>query len=362
MISSASPSSPPLSPSLSWDIGSAYDFFVSIYVLHRPADFGLRPSWAAGVRSRLAGPVRDFLEETQNFLTVPLPWLHDLPAVPKTAVVALEALAALPAADRLPALSFSPETTPELREACAAIAARGSWTNTEADVIRAVFQRRNITPRPGAVQQACQAWSDPAAFGERYLEAVQLYNNVFFREEEARITPALENALTEARALAARLPVADLLDELTRGVHFQAALQLDQLVLAPSFWSAPLVFYRPLQPGRAIMLFGARPADQPLVPGENIPADLVDGLKALADPTRLRILRNLAEGPQTPSELARQVRLRPPTVIHHLNQLRLSGLVEITVQAEGERRYALRQEALAAVIATLKAFIQPESE
>jgi len=357
MTSSASPSSPP-SPSLSWDIGSAYDLFVSIYVLHRPADFGLRPSWAAGVRSRLAGPVRDFWEETQNFLTVPLPWLHNLPAVPKNAVGALAALAALPAADRLPALSFSPETPGELREACAAIAARGSWTNAEADILRAAFQPRTVTPRPGAVQQACQAWSDPTAFGERYLEALQLYHNVFFHEEEVRITPALEKALAEARLMAGRLPVSDLLDALTRGVHFQTALQLNELILIPSFWSAPLVFYRPLQTGRAIMLFGARPADQPLVPGENVPANLVDSLKALADPTRLRILRNLADGPQTPSELARQVRLRPPTVINHLNLLRLSGLVEITIQADGERRYALRREALSTVIIMLQTFVQ----
>ena len=40
------------SPQLTWDIGTAYDFFMSLEVLHHPDDYGLRASWAAGVRSR----------------------------------------------------------------------------------------------------------------------------------------------------------------------------------------------------------------------------------------------------------------------------------------------------------------------
>ena len=78
-----------------------------------------------------------------------------------------------------------------------------------------------------------------------------------------------------------------------------------------------------------------------LVPGDTVPPGLVEAMKAMADPTRLRILRYLAEGPQTPSQLARRLRLRPPTVTHHLNTLRLAGLVEIIIHAEGERGYAL---------------------
>lgn len=70
-------------PRLRWDSGTAYDFFISLYVLHHPSIFGLRPSWAAGVRSRLPAAAREVLEDAISFFGAPLNWLHSLPA-PKT--------------------------------------------------------------------------------------------------------------------------------------------------------------------------------------------------------------------------------------------------------------------------------------
>ena len=50
--------------------------------------------------------------------------------------------------------------------------------------------------------------------------------------------------------------------------------------------------------------------------------------KALADPTRLRILRRLAECPGTVGELIEFVDLSQPLVSWHLRRLRAAGLVE----------------------------------
>jgi DNA-binding transcriptional ArsR family regulator len=61
------------------------------------------------------------------------------------------------------------------------------------------------------------------------------------------------------------------------------------------------------------------------------PADLRDMAlvhKALADPTRLRILRRLAQGDGTVSDLMRHVDLSQPLVSWHLRRLRAAGLVE----------------------------------
>ena len=77
------------------------------------------------------------------------------------------------------------------------------------------------------------------------------------------------------------------------------------------------------------------------MPGEAVPDALFRTLKALADPTRMRILRYLEEAQDTPSGLAKKLRLRAPTVIHHLNILRLAGLVYITVENK-DKRYAAR--------------------
>src|ERR671915_1005242 len=50
--------------------------------------------------------------------------------------------------------------------------------------------------------------------------------------------------------------------------------------------------------------------------------------KALADPTRLRILQRLAESPGTVTELIDHVDLSQPLVSWHLRRLKAAGLVE----------------------------------
>jgi DNA-binding transcriptional ArsR family regulator len=61
------------------------------------------------------------------------------------------------------------------------------------------------------------------------------------------------------------------------------------------------------------------------------PVDLKDVAmvhKALADPTRLRILQRLAQGDGTVTDLMRHVDLSQPLVSWHLRRLRAAGLVE----------------------------------
>jgi ArsR family transcriptional regulator len=50
--------------------------------------------------------------------------------------------------------------------------------------------------------------------------------------------------------------------------------------------------------------------------------------KALADPTRLRLLQRLAERPATVTELISCVDLSQPLVSWHLRRLRAAGVVE----------------------------------
>jgi DNA-binding transcriptional ArsR family regulator len=109
---------------------------------------------------------------------------------------------------------------------------------------------------------------------------------------------------------------------------------------------------------REILLFGARPPDASLVPGEIVPDALLRTLKALSDPSRLRILHYLAREPLTPAQLARRLRLRSPTVIHHLKVLRLAGLVQLSLgEDKQERPSATRPGAVRAVYDSLQGFL-----
>ncbi len=347
---------------LQWDEGTAYDLFVSLYVLHRPATFGVRPSWAAGVRSRLPAPQRDFLEKVQSFLPVPLSWLYLLPAEAKNAAGALHTLAQLPAAERLPSLLFTADTPIEVNNALHTITLRQFWSSAEQEVLRAFLLRRGIFPRSNTLNNVCETWSDLTTSGEQYLQALTTYYQVFFREEEDRLRPLLRQSLEQAQNRSGSLEIPCLLEELSHGVHFEQVDTTDEVILAPSHWSSPLVFYCQIPENKLLVVFGTPSEAHDLNPGETLPQDLVETMKAIADPTRLRILRYLSIRPQTPTGLARRLRLRPPTVTHHLNALRLAGLVEITLYAEGERGYGLRREALNEALSSLIDFLTPDPE
>jgi DNA-binding transcriptional ArsR family regulator len=123
----------------------------------------------------------------------------------------------------------------------------------------------------------------------------------------------------------------------------------------------PLVMWERLNADDLVYLFAARPVGESLVPGEIVPDDLLAALKALADPTRLRILRYLMQQSLTPAELSRRLRLRAPTVTHHLHTLRLAGLVRFVVKGKNERLYSARMESIQLGYSMLKEFLSQDA-
>lgn len=69
-------------------------------------------------------------------------------------------------------------------------------------------------------------------------------------------------------------------------------------------------------------------------------------LKALADESRLALLRLLNEGERTVGDLAQQIGLGEPTVSHHLGRLREAGFVTLRM-AGNQRFYRLNATGLA---------------
>jgi DNA-binding transcriptional ArsR family regulator len=344
---------------LTWESGTAYDFFISLKVLHDPGRYGLRGAWAAGVRSRLPAPARDFLQELLPGLIWPFHWLRTLPT-PQDSAAVLCALEAMPAAARLPALTLAPFVPDAWAPILHAVAARGRWDEADEMALLASYKAKNPEAKQTTVKNrvsvTLRMWAEPERFNTLLPQALQAYRDVFFLEEEARIRPALSTAVAHARALAQDLTVLELLETLSQGVRFSKTTPAVNLVLAPSFWVTPLVLVTPLGADTDIFIYGARPANVSLVPGEAVPDALFHALKALADPTRLRILHYLSAEPLTPAELARRLRLRAPTVIHHLDALRIARLVQLTLTPEGPR-YQARHEAIYAAWEQLERFL-----
>jgi DNA-binding transcriptional ArsR family regulator len=352
---------------IQWEMGTAFDLFVSLCVLTDPGRYGLRPTWAAGVRSRLAAEDRGFIEQTQPFVRVPIAWLMNLTVHPKTASAALAELAALAPESRLGALTINPATPNEVRDILIHTFVKGSWDIHEHAVVKAHYRRQNILLKPTQMEALHEAWMDPVHFGERYLMAVRRYYELYFVEGESSIHEAQKKGLTAAQRAADQVSAEKLLEALSQGIQFDEYFHVEgeqppDFVLAPSYWSSPLIHLDRIDGNTVGVVFGCRDDNEGLVPGEIVPPMLMARLKALSDPTRLRILRYLAQEPLTPSQLAKKLGLRPPTVIHHLNQLRLAGLVQIILLAGGKRRYAFRSEGAQDAMQSTLQFILAEDE
>ncbi len=348
-------------PQLYWDWGAAYDLFVSLVVLHKPAEFGVRGAWAAGVRARIPAPQREILEQSQTLLDVPFHWIYSLPE-PKDGDTLLWALAQVPPAERLPLLALAPHWPPDdMATTLRAVASRGTWDERDLAVVQAAYRQEYASQdqkSPQELSVLLDLWARAREFGEQYREALSVYHEVFFAEEERRIRPALRVALAQAQELAGQMDLLDLLEELSQGIHYDEWTGAPELVLAPSYWCTPLMYLGTVTARRELRLFGARPQDASLVPGEAVPDALVRTLKALSDPSRLRILHYLVQEPLTPAQLSRRLRLRVPTVIHHLKILRLAGLVQLSVSDRTEERlYAARPEAVTTAFDSLRGFL-----
>ncbi|HNN14422.1 MAG TPA: hypothetical protein PKL78_12740, partial [Anaerolineales bacterium] len=259
-----------ITPSIIWDFGTAYELFVSLHVLHQPDYFGIRPSYAAGVRSRIPAAERKLLEDVYNLTGVPLNWLAQLPA-PKDAISALWALKQIPPAERMLTLQRvhekSPYEDPEIQAKhekfngmLIRIAETGKWTSEDADFFVKVFGKKQTIKRD-SLERALDWWSRPAELGEGYLSAIQSYYQAFFEEEEKRVGPVLKAGLERAQALSSTLSFPDLFAELSQGLQLGDEMEASKYIFAPAFWTTPLVFFERIDKDTMLLLYGARPAD-----------------------------------------------------------------------------------------------------
>lgn len=344
---------------LDWEIGSAYDFFASLEVLHYPKKFGLRGAWAAGVRSRVSQEDRNVLEKISNIINIPFRWIHSLPE-PRDIATVLYTLKTLPEEDRIVDILFSPEQG-EFKKVYLKVARAGYWEEEDLDQLTELYHTLGHNVPRKKVEKQIDMWSKAGPLCKEILPSLQNYYDAFFVEEEKRILPKLEQAVETCRQRAGEIDFPQLLDELTRGLNLTEVLQRKNILLVPSFWVYPLVNYHFLSEDSVLLIYGARSPEESLDPGEVVPDELLLALKALADPTRLRILRYLGDESLTSAELARRLRLRAPTLTHHLHSLRLAGLVRISSKGKLERKYSVRTEAVNTAFASLKSFLAAKS-
>ena len=344
---------------IGWDYGTAYELFVSLMVLHKAEDYGIRAGWAAGVRSRIPIAERRMLEETLPFLELPIAWIHNTLPDPKDSIAVQWAMRQIPAEKRMLSILGFETCDNEWCQIIRKVAERRAWDNKDLNFFVDKFkEHRKEGPaytREG-ITKFLDWWSRPDEFGDMFLSALQAYHQAFFEEEEKRIGPILKEQLEQAKKLSKTRNAKELLVELSKGVSYDEMFDSKEVVFIPAYWITPMIILQEAPESKNLVLFGARPSNMAVIPGEVIPDGLVRTLKALADPTRLKILHDLSHEELTPSEIARRLHLRAPTVTHHMNELRMAGLVHKIIKGQ-ETRYSTRRESLEAMCNEMNEFL-----
>ncbi|MFD3377519.1 MULTISPECIES: DUF5937 family protein [unclassified Streptomyces] len=184
---------------------------------------------------------------------------------------------------------------------------------------------------------------DPRALMERFLGLLERYWREAFEEEWARIEPDLAAGVSEAGHQIEQRGLYGMLRGLWPEVRSDPRTERfwlerphdhevvvgpdDRLVLAPSTYAWPHVRVNcdgPWPLGLVFPLSSIAREARPRIP----PARLVGILRALADDTRLRTLRLIAERPRSTQELAPLVGVSEAALSKHLRVLADAGLLE----------------------------------
>jgi DNA-binding transcriptional ArsR family regulator len=162
------------------------------------------------------------------------------------------------------------------------------------------------------------------------LAALHSWYDAVFAAERERVAPMLRR---EAEALERRrgeMPLDVFIEQSMRGVQWQNTIGLRRIVFAPSYFCRPAVYYHVWHGTLtfcAPLVYAAPDARRgdPRAPDE----ETLRFFLALGDPSRLRILRLLAERQMYLTELAERMELTKATTKHHMVKLRDAGLVTL---------------------------------
>src|SRR5579885_2016373 len=180
----------------------------------------------------------------------------------------------------------------------------------------------------------------------------------YCRTVEPAILRAVEAEAAALRREATERHPEDLFERATHGIRFTPGPEVQTALLVPQYHYRPLDLQQQWR-GLRLCLY---PADVlPPAPGE--PPPMLPRLaRALDDHNRLRILRALAETPQSFGEIVQQNGLAKSTVHYHLTLLRAAGLLgEEDTGSFLSPVYRLRPSALDDLDHMLRQFLSGES-
>jgi len=194
---------------------------------------------------------------------------------------------------------------------------------------------------------------------DKVVDLLSVWNKVYFSAIDPAIMDGLRKDAAEKRNLAASMSPEDLIEDATFGVRLDPTEEEVRVLLIPQFHFRPWNIWKG---GRGFALF-SYPADVIPPQGGMPPQSVVRMTRALSDPNRLKILKAIASGAQSFTDVFGPSGLAKSTVHHHLMALRAAGLVRTRVPypfGTAPDRYSLRAGTLDTLADSLSAYLKEE--
>lgn len=315
------------------DPSPAYDFLACLYLLggHETSlGFEVSPRWAAQARAALGPALR-------ADLSLLLPWrgrtmglvgvMEHTPGLPVREFI--RRVAATPGEQILELMLAESlgdrQALPLLR---AAIGGSGQAVDAFLGAVHHEVDRRPLR-RLAALP--------PAEAKARLVRLLREGYARVYAPREGEVLPLLEQAAAVLSRRASTASGSELVEHATGGFVIGPDVPVAGVVLAPTFYFRPYNLITAYH-GVRVFIFPIE-----ISPRQDAPPEMVRYYKALADETRLRILRLLAGREMYLQEVAEALGVSHVTALHHMAVLRAAHLVQV-VERENLKYYRLRAD------------------
>jgi DNA-binding transcriptional ArsR family regulator len=200
--------------------------------------------------------------------------------------------------------------------------------------------------------------ADLGAWRDAHVQVLAAWDRAYFRDVDRAILRGLQASAAATRALLETRPTAEVVETATCGLHYIPPPEVTTVLLVPQYHYRPWNLYDRFGAVKLLMY----PADAVAPAAGDVPPGLLRLTRALGDESRLRILRFLAGGQRSFTEVVREAGLAKSTVHYHMVALRAAGLVRVHDADDGVISYSLRPQVITALSENLRAYVQPDAE
>lgn len=346
----------------------AYDLFLSLHVVFGspPKDYEFSPDWIE--RARVACPA-DLIDTLTFFFgdgdgqwwAATLCGLLWRSPVPNDVVATLDWLAQMPVEEIWTVILGGDGLGDDWREVAqsiirAQINPKPSRKNDQAAKIQAFSKRFRSVERDAVVRFL----TNPEAERTRLLDAVHAWHDLAFIEIQPHVNVAITREAVRLEKRRVEVTIEELFTGVVRGVEYMMPAAIERLVLVPCLTIMPTIFHFTVE-DTITYCYPISDIQQPAGDSDTMQrAEMVRLFDALADETRLRILRYLSQRQMYLTELSEHLKLTKATTRHHMIRLRAAGLVTLHMR-DHLSYYSLRRETLDEPTKLLFRFLGPNT-